>query len=292
MHSFYVKNLIYIIAIIIDKIINRYLLNKKIHWSISYSRVNWNKIGSKKIYQIKNPKNKWFADPHVVKKYKDHFIFFEDYSTTKKKGSISCLKIDKKNNQKYYENILTTSYHLSFPFIFKYKNKFYLVPESSEINSINIYKCIKFPNKWKFYKTILKSRSVDHIIFKYKKCWYLLNNEKNMKNIYSKLVGYKNENPLSDKWKRINISKNSLLLGRNAGFFKSKKSKYRVSQSYLPGRYGAGVFINRINDISTTSYNENIEKKIFPNLFSKKKGIHTLNSVENFTVFDTSKWEN
>ena len=82
MALFYVRNILYIISVIIDKIFNKYLLNKRIHWSISYSRVKWNKIGTKRIYNIKNPKNRWFADPQVVKK--KSLIFFEDYSTIKK----------------------------------------------------------------------------------------------------------------------------------------------------------------------------------------------------------------
>ena len=49
------------------------------------------------------------------------------------------------------------------------------------------------------------------------------------------------------------------MLGRNAGYFEDKKNKYRVCQSYLPGRYGAGIFINRINKITNKSYDEIIE---------------------------------
>ena len=292
MTSFYVKNIIYIIIVLIDKFLNKYLLNKKIHWSINYSRVCWNKIGTKKIYEIKNPKNKWFADPQVIREKKDHFIFFEDYSTISKKGAISCIRINKDNKKKYYENIILEKYHLSFPFIFKYQNCYYLIPETSAVNKIKIYKCIKFPFKWIFYKELLKSKSVDHIIFKSKKKWYLLNNEKSSKDVYSKLVGYVNHNPLNNNWKKIKILKNSVLLGRNAGYFEDKKNKFRVSQSYLPGRYGAGVFINKINKITNKSYNETIEKKYFPKIFSKIKGIHTLNSVDEFTVFDSSKWQN
>ena len=72
---------------------------------------------------------------------------------------------------------------------------------------IKIYKCIKFPNKWIFYKKLFRSKSVDHIIFKSGKFWYLFNNEKIFRKVYSKLVGYVSQNPLSNKWKRINILK-------------------------------------------------------------------------------------
>lgn len=292
MALFYIKNILYVISVIIDKIFNKYLLNKKIHWSISYSRVKWNKIGTKKIYNIKNPKNRWFADPQVVKKKNNHFIFFEDYSTIKKKGTISCIQIKKNNKKKYYENIINEKHHLSFPYIFYYKNCYYLVPETSQINKIKIYKCIKFPHKWVFYKELFRSKSVDHIIFKSQKNWYLLNSEKGDAKIYSKLVSYVSQNPLSGKWRRTGILKNSLLLGRNAGYIKDGQNNYRVCQSYLPGRYGAGVFVNKIVNISKNNYDEIIEKKYFPKIFSNIKGFHTLSSVDEFTVFDSSKWQN
>ena len=228
----------------------------------------------------------------LSKKIKIILFFLRIIQLLKKKELFHVYELTKIIKKKYYRNILETKYHLSFPFIFKYKSCFYLIPETSEINSINIYKCVKFPNKWKFYKKLFKSKSVDHIIFKHKNNWFLLNNESDIKQIYSKLVGYVSNNPLSNKWKKIKILKNSFLLGRNAGYIETNKRKYRVSQSYLPGRYGAGIFINQIKNISGKNYNESVEKKYFPKIFSEIKGIHTLNSVKNFTVFDFSRWQN
>ena len=55
------------------------------------------------------------------------------------------------------------------------------------------------------------------------------------------------------------------------------------------GRYGAGIFINRINKITNKSYDEIVEKNIFLIFFKSKGEILHLDSVDNFTVFDLVK---
>ena len=80
------------------------------------------------------------------------------------------------------------------------------------------------------------------------------------------------------------------IFGRNGGIIQeSNKKIYRISQTYLPGNYGAYISVNKISDIAKNKYNENKIKKILP---PKKnmRGIHTLNYIKNFTVFDYSKW--
>ena len=74
---FYIKNLVYLIIIIVDKIFHNKILKKKLKWEIYYTRTNWRNIGSKKFYKIKTPKNRWFADPFVVKKKQSNFIFLK-----------------------------------------------------------------------------------------------------------------------------------------------------------------------------------------------------------------------
>lgn len=291
---FYIKNLVYLIIIIVDKIFHNKILKKKLKWEIYYTRTNWRNIGSKKFYKIETPKYRWFADPFVVKKKENNFIFFEDYNLKNKKGSISCVKVDKNNKKHFYYDIIQTNYHLSFPFIFQYKKKYYLIPETKSNNSVEIYKCNKFPHKWVFYKKIFDNiKAVDNIVFELGKSWYLFNNESDTGRVFSKLIGYKSKNPINGKWKKLKkkVILNSNLYGRNAGLINENKNIFRVSQSYLPGRYGAGIFVNKIHSITETGYKEKTVKNIFPGYLDKIKGIHSLNSLHKFTVLDYSKWK-
>jgi len=276
-------------------LIFQHILRKKTKWNIGYIRANWkNDFDINKIKKIPNQKNRWFADPFVVKHSKFHYIFFEDYSLKNKKGSISCIKIDKKNKTKYYKEIIKENFHLSFPFIFKFNKNFFMTPESSENNSIRLYKCIKFPNKWKFFKKIVTGiNCVDPVIFKWKNKWVLIVSKGKNEFLYNKLYVYTSKNPLSSSWDPLDINPviTSNIFGRNAGFIKeSNKKIYRISQAYLPGNYGAFVSINKILNISKNRYYEKKIKKILPSYQKNIRGIHTLNYVKNFTVFDDSKW--
>ena len=271
------------------------IFKKKLEWNIAYIRSSWkNDFDKNKINKIVNPKNRWFADPFVIKRKKLHYIFFEDYSLRNKKGLISCIEINKKNKSKYFKGVVKENFHLSFPFVFYYNKNYFMIPESSKNNSVRLYKCVKFPNKWKFVKKIIKNVDlVDPIVFKWKGNWFLVASKAKNEFLYNKLCIYVAKNPLSTNWKPLKSNPiiESNILGRNAGLIKeSNKKIYRISQAYLPGNYGAFISVNKILNILRDGYNERSIKKIFPTYKKNIKGIHTLNYVKNFTVFDYSKW--
>ena len=73
-----------------------------------------------------------------------------------------------------------------------------MTPESSEDKFVRLYKCIKFPHKWKFIKKIIRNLElVDPVIFKQNNKWVLLASKKKIKSIYTKLYLYTSKNPLS-----------------------------------------------------------------------------------------------
>jgi hypothetical protein len=283
------------LASVSKTLIYRHILGKEIEWNIAYVRKNWKVAFNKnKIFTIPNSKRRWNADPFVIKKNKLHYIFFEDYSIKNNKGSISCVAVNKKNKTKHYKEIIKENFHLSFPFIFKYNKKYFMIPEARESQSIKLYKCTKFPNKWKFFKNIMTNIDyVDPVIFKWKKSWILILSKTKNNFLYSKLYIYISKNPLSSNWKPLKSNPviQSNIFGRNGGFIQeSNKKIYRVSQAYLPGNYGAYISINEIFYIFKNNYKEKTIHKILPPNKKEIKGIHTLNYVKNFTVFDYSKW--
>jgi len=276
-------------------LIYRHIFRKEIEWNIAFVRKNWkNAFNKSKIIKIPNSENHWYADPFVIKRNKLHYIFFEDYNIKNKKGSISCVQINKENKIKYYKEVIKENFHLSFPFIFEFKKQYFLIPETRENQSIKLYKCTKFPNKWKFFKTIMGNiDSVDPIIFKWKNSWILILSKAKNDFLYNKLYIYISKNPLSSNWQPLSSNPviESDIFGRNGGIiYESKKKIYRVSQAYLPSNYGAYISINKISHILKNKYKEKNIKKILPPGNKEIKGIHTLNYVKNFTVFDYSKW--
>lgn len=291
---FYSKNLFKIISIITTRLYNALFLKRKIHWNIAYFKSNLYQIDIKKIFVIKNPRNRWFADPFFIRKKKKDYIFFEDYNMIKKFGSISCVEVGKDDSLKFYKNIIKEKFHMSFPFLLNFNKNLYMIPETVENNAIKLYKCVKFPNKWVFVKDLLKDiNCVDTIIFKQNKFWYLITCTMSKNNVYNVLEGYYTKNPIIDNWKKI--KKNPLTAEytgeRNGGLIFDKKNNiYRVGQIYLPGMYGYGFTINKLLKISKNNYSEVSMKNNFNNL-NDLKHVHTINSKNNFTVIDFSEWK-
>jgi hypothetical protein len=183
------------------------LLNKIFKKNNSFKLAVFNINSLNKPTYIENEKKKFLADPFLFKKNGEVFCFAEEYDFIKKKGYIICKKYSDQSliNKKI---IIKEKFHLSFPYIFEYKNNTYMCPETSEISEIRIYKCISFPYKWKFYKTIKKNiKAVDSMLFKKNNLWWLFTNiDRSLAGDFTHDISifYSKDGPLTNKWHDLN----------------------------------------------------------------------------------------
>lgn len=135
------------------------------NWSVGYgeSKVypkNIN-VGANPIYSIEKLKTQndstiFLADPFFIKE-KDTFYLFFEHKKTKVNGDVGLLtSVDGKNYQ-YKGTVLTQKFHLSYPQVFKYKNCFYMIPESKQAGAVLLYKAQHFPYDWKICDTLVKN---------------------------------------------------------------------------------------------------------------------------------------
>ena len=242
---------------------------------------------------IKNPKNSFLADPFVIEYKKENYVFVEEFNFKNKKGIISVYRISK-NNSERMGIALEENFHLSFPYIFEYKNDYYMSPESKDANEIRIYKCKEFPLKWEYEKTILKNiKATDSMIFNFNNLWWLITtfsnsghgNESELQIFYSK------DGPLTDKW--ISFKKNPVyidpFLGRNGGILSHNKKIFRVAQSFGFNSYGEKINIQEIIKLDPDNFVEKNYCVVEPKFSKNLIGIHHLNNNKNFTVHDFCK---
>ena len=267
------------------------LQGKSLRWSVAYQfSKKWNEAMLWRSQRISNPKNRFLADPFVIKKNGSHFCFVEDLDFNSNKGSISAYKITPSG----YEAIgvvLEEDFHLSFPFIFEYENEIFMCPETHEKKEIRLYKCIDFPRKWEFHTTLMKNVSAaDTIIFKNKDRWWLLTNidQSCVADHSCQLHIFSSNNPMSDEW--IAHENNPVifdpLIARNGGLILSDNEIYRVFQRQGFDMYGEGSGIARITRLSSTEYVEEIFSLIQPKFFEGIKGTHTYNFDSDLIVLD------
>lgn len=66
-------------------------------------------------------------------------------------------------------------HHLSFPYIFEYKNEYYMMPEYSEGKELFVLKAIHFPDKWEKIESWMQGkRLVDSVLLNHERENYLL----------------------------------------------------------------------------------------------------------------------
>ena len=278
------------LRLIISKKIRK-IFGKEKRWGIAYQyNQNWKDVTLHKSIKIPNPKNRYLADPFLISKDNKHYCFVEDFDFSRKKGSISVYEITKKG-YKELGIVLREDFHLSFPYLFEYDNDLYMCPETDENKDIRLYKCLDFPLKWKFCKSIMKNISAaDTQIFSFDNKWWLLTNldESSIGEHSSQLHIFYSNSPLSENW--ISHKNNPVIFdssrARNGGLIKDKSGIYRVYQRQGFDHYGQALGVAKILSLDVKNYIEENLFEVEPNFFSNINSTHTYNYENGLLVFD------
>lgn len=251
----------------------------------------WEKGGeSKEFTVLPNTIRYWAADPFIISAGEKEYLFFEMFDRLKSKGLIGYREIngDKIGKMKIaYE----AEHHLSFPYIFEYKNEYYMMPEYSEGKELFVLKAIHFPDKWEKIESWMQGkRLVDSVLLNHEKENYLLTQD--LKSGYSseKLSIFIRKGKEWVPHKQNPIVK-SLANARLAGktFFENNQL-IRVAQDCQDG-YGTKLHFNNIMKLSEDEYEEEMLRTISVEdiiVDSKERfcGIHTYNSNDCYEVID------
>lgn len=252
-------------------------------WSIGYgsSRSFPEKmiIDAKAIYSIENLKIQndstvFMADPFFVKEKDTFYIFFE-HQKNKNNADIGLLtSVDGKNYQ-YRGTVLTQKFHLSYPQVFKYRNDFYMIPESKRANAILLYKAHRFPFGWKVCDTLVPNvQLVDPSLYLSDTLNIMVATD------YAKNMYVYRADSLFGKWELH--QKTIALIGtesRAGGrFFADQKGLLLPVQDFSRG-YGCGLSLYRFS-FQNGNYTVKREKKNFlmakANIKEFNAGMHQL----------------
>jgi hypothetical protein len=273
----------------------RNVFNRQSVWSVSYIDKMWQGCVLSKGTVIKNPKNRFFADPFVIKKDGKVVCFVEDYSYIEKKGKITAIEIIDKDRYKVLGDAIKEEFHMSFPYVFEYMGELYMVPETISAKSIRLYKCTDFPLKWDYQHDLMENVSaVDTMIFKYKNNWWLFTNlsKHHKKDHCSALYIYKSNSPLSQEWEEHNG--NPVVfdsrIGRNGGLLVDKNGDFirsRQGQGFCA--YGQKLTLAKITELSQKSFSEEEICSLEPIYSDHVDGVHHIHGCNEYTVFDFVK---
>jgi hypothetical protein len=242
--------------------------------------------------KIVPPKGLFWADPFVVFKEGQYYIFLEEFEYSRKKGRIAVMPIDEHGNRGKVVSVLDLPYHLSYPFVFQFEGDYYMMPESQQNRTVDLYKCVQFPHKWEFQKSLLKGvDAVDATLFSHGGKWWLFANviENKGGSDWDELFLYYADSPLSDIWTShpCNPVVSDVRRARPAGkIFSHNGAIFRPSQD-CSVRYGYGLNINCIEVLNEREYRERLVSYAKPEWSKSVSAVHTLNHENRLTVIDS-----
>lgn len=242
--------------------------------------------------KLKPSKDRFWADPFIISRDNRYYIFVEELFYQTGKGHISVLELDISGNFIGSRRIIDRPYHLSYPFVFEVDGNYYMIPESSQNRTIELYRCKNFPYDWEFVRNLMENiNAVDTTLFFHSGKWWLFTTVDETNNVLgcgTELFLFYSDDLFSGKW--ISYPANPIISdirkARPAGrIFKQGDNIYRPSQD-CSVRYGRGFNMNQITKLTETEYEENLLFHVEPHWDNKLKGTHTFNFDKNFTVID------
>jgi hypothetical protein len=241
--------------------------------------------------KLQPPKGLFWADPHIVPVDAKHYIFIEEFSESTRKGHISVIEMDAHGNCKPPVKVLEKEYHLSYPFVFEWRGKFYMVPESRANRTIDLYECAKFPDQWKFKQTLMVNVSaVDTTLLHHAGKWWMFTAlaeiEAAAPNV--ELFLFYTDDLFSGRWTPHprNPIISDVKRARPAGSFFQRDGKiFRPSQD-CSHAYGYGFDLNEIEVLSEADYREKRVTSFRPDWDKKILGAHTYAHCNDLTVID------
>lgn len=125
-------------------------------------------------HRIVPPPDRLWADPFVVAEGDRAWIFLEELVFAEDRGVISVLEARRDGTWSPPRRILERPYHLSYPCIIRWNGELFMLPETHENRTIELYRCVEFPYRWEPDSVLMRDVSaVDATVFEASGRWWM-----------------------------------------------------------------------------------------------------------------------
>jgi hypothetical protein len=262
-------------------------------WAVMFSLTpgQFDQFSPEGFQMLLPPKDRFWADPHIVRRDGVYHVFIEEFDRRAGRGHIAWLTIDEAGRCSRPEPIIRQPYHMSYPFVFTFAGQLYMLPETFENRTIELYRCVEFPRKWQLHRTIMSGlQALDPTVVEHNGRWWMfVNIVENPGAAYNdELFLFWADTPTSCRWRShpCNPIVSDVRRARPGGaIFRQSGKLYRPAQD-CSGEYGQALRIQEIQTLSETQYAESQVAKLQPTWSAKIKCLHTFSQAGQLTAID------
>ncbi len=260
-------------------------------WQVAYYFSDKDESGCRfeRLRYLVPPEDRFWADPFAVEYQGRYFIFFEEMPYRTGKGHLMAMEVFDNAEPSEAQVVLEQPYHLSYPFVFDWEGALYMIPETAENRTVELYRCEAFPRRWRLHEILLRDvDAVDTTLWREGNRWWMFVNiaEPGADNT-DELHLYWSSTPFGP-WAAHpgNPVISDVRCARPAGpLFLRDRILFRPSQDCSLG-YGHSVLINRVQVLSEDAYKETAVDRIAPRWRRDVQRVHTVGGNKRLRVID------
>lgn len=245
------------------------------------------------LYRFKNiipPASNFWADPFVVWHDGRYLVFFEDYPYRTGKGILAVLEVSADGKAISPPTpILERDYHLSYPFVFQWAGEWYMLPETGDNRTIELYKARRFPDQWELEKALMSDVvAMDTHLLEHDGRWWLFTNmARHGARFDEELDLFYADSPLGP-WTPhpLNPVKQGAWSRGAGAIYRDSAGRLMRPTQYTARRSREQLTIHHITRLDTEQYQEEVVGSLQSAWEKDLLAIHTLNSAHRMTIID------
>lgn len=196
------------------------------------------------------------ADPFMIREADRWLLFCEVFNGASGRGEIGLAVSEDGYAWRYEGIVLAEPVHLSYPYVFRAGDDYYMIPETYGFGGVDVYRATVFPRGWRRVARLLKGTFADTSVFHHDGRWWMFSctnpaRHDTLRLFHSRhLLGSWEEHPRSPlvTEDRTRARPAGRVIGWNG-------SLLRFAQDCSP-IYGTRVRAFRIDELTAASYRE------------------------------------
>ncbi|WP_024574583.1 MULTISPECIES: hypothetical protein [unclassified Afipia] len=244
--------------------------------------------GAGAYHRLADDGGRYYADPFLFIADGRTHLFVEEFDQMSGKGLISASVLGSGGFERP-KPVLETQSHLSYPHVFAHAGAIWMIPESLQSRTVDLYRAERFPDRWVHEATLLQNVEVsDATVCQHGGLWWMFAATRSWRG--------SNWDTLSVFWAPELIGPwqphagNPILLdhrcARPAGdFFHHDGALWRPAQDCSEG-YGTGLAFCRIDLLDLENVRQSVQKTVRVRDGGVRRGPHSLNRTSTIETID------
>ncbi len=279
--------------------INPLLRQQSYHWRICFRRADSPRLlagpsQDRSGFQwMPCPPGHFYADPFLLEHEGQVWLFFEDYLYEKDRARISCARVQPDLSLSDVTVCLDLPYHLSYPFVFQEGNEVFMIPESAQNDSVELWRATDFPFSWKLEKTLFRGSFADTTPIRHGDHWYFFTTMSDPPDNFTFGALFVSDR-LTGNWTHHPSSPISTDVrdARSAGRILNFHNRLLRPVQDCSENYGRRIHVEEILELTPDSCVRQRLHSIEPDWEKGLKGVHTYGFCAGIEVLDAVSFRN